>query len=98
MDGRLDAAVSITFLFYVVTISESRHFVCKCYVSRIVRMLEFLIKEPYTVRLWRRRSSVRLAKLHCTYTEQHKLCTDTNTVLDIVKATSLYRTVMHYFT
>ena len=44
MDGRLDAAVSIlsiTFLFNVVSISESRHFVCKCYVSRIVRLLLF---------------------------------------------------------
>ena len=41
MDGRLDAAVSITFLLYVVSISESRHFVFKCYVSRIVRMLQF---------------------------------------------------------
>ena len=41
MDGRLDAAVSITFLFYVVSVSESRHFVCKCYASRIVRMLQF---------------------------------------------------------
>ena len=36
MDGRLDDAVSIIFLFYVVSISESRHFVCKCYMSRIV--------------------------------------------------------------
>ena len=41
MDGRLDAAVSITFLFYVVSVSESRHFVCKGYVSRIVRKLQF---------------------------------------------------------
>ena len=41
MDGWLDAAVSITFLFYVVSISESRHFVCKCYMSRIIRMLQF---------------------------------------------------------
>ena len=40
-DGWLDAAVSITFFFYVVSISESRHFVCKCYVSRIVQMLQF---------------------------------------------------------
>ena len=40
-DGWLDAAVSITFLIYVVSISESSHFVCKCYVSRIVQMLQF---------------------------------------------------------
>ena len=32
------------------------------------------------------------------YTGQHKLCTDTNTVLDIVKATSFYPPVMRYFT
>ena len=29
-DGRLDAAMSITFLFYVVSISERRRFVCMC--------------------------------------------------------------------
>ena len=40
-DGRLDATVSITVLFYVVSISESRHFVCKCCVSRIVQILQF---------------------------------------------------------
>ena len=40
-DGRLDAAVSITFLFYAVSISECRHFVCKSYLSRIVEMLQF---------------------------------------------------------
>ena len=34
-DEWLDAAVSFLFLFYVVSISESRHFVSKCYVSRI---------------------------------------------------------------
>ena len=55
-------------------------------------------KEPFTVRLWRWHSNVRLTKLHCIYTGQHKLCTDTNTVLEIVKATSFYRTVMRYFT
>ena len=33
--------VSISFLFYVVSISESRHFICKCCVSRIVKMLQF---------------------------------------------------------
>ena len=32
------------------------------------------------------------------YTGQHKLCTDTNTVLDIVKATPFYRKVMRYIT
>ena len=32
-DGWLDAALSFfKFLFYVVSISESRHFVCKCCV------------------------------------------------------------------
>ena len=44
MDGRLDAAMSIAFLFYVVSISESRHFVCKCFVSRIVQMLQLKSK------------------------------------------------------
>ena len=47
-----------------------------------------LFKEPYTVRLWRCHSSVRCTNLHCMYTWQHKLCTDTNTEFDIVKATS----------
>ena len=32
-DGWLDAVLCISFLFYV-SISESRHFVCKRYVSR----------------------------------------------------------------
>ena len=40
----MDAAMSITFLFYVVSISESRRFVSKCYLSRIVRMLQFKSK------------------------------------------------------
>ena len=44
MEGRLDSSVSITFLFCVVSISESRHFNCKCYLSRIVRMLQFKSK------------------------------------------------------
>ena len=35
-NGCLGAVVSISFLFYVVSISESRHFVCKCYVSQIL--------------------------------------------------------------
>ena len=37
-DGWLDAAVSISFLLSVVSISESRHFVCTCksYVSPIL--------------------------------------------------------------
>ena len=35
-DGWLDAAVSISFLLYVSSISESGHFFCKCYVSRIL--------------------------------------------------------------
>ena len=43
-DGRLDAAVSSTYLFYVVSISEGRHFICKCYVSRIVQFLQFNLK------------------------------------------------------
>ena len=39
-------------------------------------------------------------KLHCMYTGQHKLCTDTNTVLDIIKATSflLYSNALFYLT
>ena len=40
----MDAELSVTFLFYVVSVSESRHFVCKCYVSRIVQMLQFKSK------------------------------------------------------
>ena len=40
-DGRLDAAVSSTFLLYVISISESRHFICKCCVSRIFQMMQF---------------------------------------------------------
>ena len=44
-DGRLDAAVCIIFLFYFVSISESRHFVCKCGVSRIVQILQFNLKK-----------------------------------------------------
>ena len=44
MEGRLDSSVSITFLFCVVSISESRPFNCKCYLSRIVRMLQFKSK------------------------------------------------------
>ena len=43
-DGRLHATLSITFLLYVVSISKSRHFVCKCYVSRIAKMLQFSSK------------------------------------------------------
>ena len=89
--------MSITFLFYIVSMSESRHFVCKCYVSRLVRMSQFKSKGLYCS-FGAMGYYVRLRKLHSTYTWQHELLTDTNTVLDIVKATSFYRTVMRYFT
>ena len=58
--GGLEAAVSISFLFCVASISENKQLLCKCYVSRILfECCSQIIKEPYTVRLWRWHSSVR---------------------------------------
>ena len=73
--------MSISFLFYDVSISESRHFVYKCYVSRILFKCGNIIERALNC------SFVAMA-CYCMYTGQHKLFTDTNTVLDIVKATS----------
>ena len=39
-DGRLDAAVSITILLYVVSFSESRHFVCKCELFKCCNLIQ----------------------------------------------------------
>ena len=86
-DRWLDVALSIPFLFYVVSISESRHFVCKCYVSRILfkccNIIQSALYCSFVVMAWQ----CVLNKI----TLQHKLCTDTNTVFDIVKATSFCR-------
>ena len=55
----LDVAVSISFLCVIASISESKHFVCKCMCREVCSNVAIELKESYTVRLWRWHSSVR---------------------------------------